>query len=214
MSAAFGVKRRGGPGEAIAGLTSALAALLALASCTKPPPADDPAPTSVTPNYTVPPAASGARIEIGTPRAPATLTGPAPLIGQALIGSVDAKGISNAIAVVDALRSGFCVCYTEGLDNDPTMSGIVTVRATVGPHNDVAADAVSRGDQIARSVTDCIARRTRHAPFDNPSGRAQKISFDVTLTTDSDAGQAPAPTPLPERPKAKRDAGAAGTIAL
>jgi hypothetical protein len=51
-----------------------LALLVAVVACTKPPPTDDPPSGAVSaPSFVVPPAASGARIDLGTPPAPATL---------------------------------------------------------------------------------------------------------------------------------------------
>lgn len=90
--------------------------------------------------------------------------------------------IANASAVIAGMRAGFRRCYAQGLKDDPTMSGSLTVDASIGPTGEVVSATTKRVKGLSASVASCIKAVVSSRTFAPPEGGSATLSIPVTFT--------------------------------
>jgi hypothetical protein len=87
-------------------------------------------------------------------------------------------------AVVEGLRDRFRDCYTEGLAQDPTLTGKVTLTLEVKPDGHVRHSEIIGIQGLSSKVTTCIAYVGSDAEFTPASEKAGGVriplSFGIT----------------------------------
>jgi len=107
--------------------------------------------------------------------------------GSANLGSGDALGgegeiDSNRVAsIIRGQIGGIRSCYERALRNNPTLSGRLEVRFTIGSTGRVSS-ASSSGLAAAPEVGTCVAQRIRGLVFPAPTGGSVDFSFPFTFT--------------------------------
>jgi hypothetical protein len=103
-----------------------------------------------------------------------TIQGPK---GDASFGATTSSApIANAERVVAGLHAKFRLCYNQGLAQDPSMSGSVTMVAHIAPNGEVSAADATGNSGLSDSVVKCISRALRNAQFDStPSGTTLQV---------------------------------------
>ncbi len=89
--------------------------------------------------------------------------------------------VSDADRVIAGLRPRFRACYQQGLAQDPSMQGKVTIAVSVGPNGEVSSAEPSSNAGLSAGVAACIARAIRNAQFSAPGGSGSKLSVPVTF---------------------------------
>lgn len=114
---------------------------------------------------------SGAGQQASTPKGPT---------GDAQLGATSATvPVANAERVIAGLRPGFRQCYNTGLQQDPGMSGSVTVTVKIGPNGEVSSADATSNTGLSDSVVRCIARKLKNAQFDPPGGSGSTLNVPV-----------------------------------
>lgn len=104
-----------------------------------------------------------------------------PKVNVGASASVAGGTVNNAARVVAGMRAAFRRCYTQGLSQNPDMSGGVRVTARIGPGGEVLSVSTSTSGTISGAVAACIAARVQSATFDPPEGGAASVVIPVTL---------------------------------
>ena len=108
--------------------------------------------------------------------------------GSASIGSGDSVGgegeldAGRVAAVIRQNIGGIRSCYERALRNNPTLSGRLDVRFTIGTSGRVAGSPSSSGLGQAPEVGSCITARIRSLVFPAPNGGAVDFSFPFNFT--------------------------------
>ncbi len=93
-------------------------------------------------------------------------------------GEIDAGRVASIIrGQIGGIRS----CYERALRNNPTLSGRLEVRFTIGTSGRVTS-ASSSGLGAAPEVGTCVAQRIRGLVFPAPTGGSVDFSFPFTFT--------------------------------
>ncbi|MDP3278275.1 MAG: AgmX/PglI C-terminal domain-containing protein [Deltaproteobacteria bacterium] len=107
--------------------------------------------------------------------------------GNASLGSGDAEGgegTLDASRVAGILRSnigGIRSCYERALRNNPTLSGRLEIRFTIGTSGRVTGTPSTSGLSAAPEVGSCIASRVRSLVFPAPNGGAVDFNFPFSF---------------------------------
>lgn len=107
--------------------------------------------------------------------------------GSANLGSGDALGGEGEIdagrvaSIIRGQIGGIRSCYERALRNNPTLSGRLEVRFTIGTSGRVTS-ASSSGLGAAPEVGTCVAQRIRGLVFPAPTGGSVDFSFPFTFT--------------------------------
>ena len=110
--------------------------------------------------------------------------------GSADLGSGDSiggEGNIDAGRVASLIRGqlgGIRSCYERALRNNPTLSGRLEVRFTIGAAGRVTS-ASSSGLSAAPEVGTCVASRIRGLVFPQPEGGSVDFSFPFTFAPGS-----------------------------
>jgi hypothetical protein len=105
------------------------------------------------------------------------------IVGNANLGSGDAEGGDGTLdagRVAGVLRAnigGIRGCYERALRNNPTLSGRLEVRFTIGTSGRVTGSPSTSGLSAAPDVGSCIASRVRSLVFPAPEGGSVDFSF-------------------------------------
>ena len=109
--------------------------------------------------------------------------GPSGPSGRVELGETTASvPLPNAPSVVAGLRAGFRACYNAGLNQDPTLSGRVTIIAKVLPTGEVDTAAPAGNSGLSDPVVKCLIRKMRNAQFDPPGPEGSTVQVPLTLT--------------------------------
>jgi hypothetical protein len=102
--------------------------------------------------------------------------------GEAQLGPTTASApVANAEATVARLRPGFKLCYQQGLNTDPSMSGKVVLAAKIAPNGEVQDVSVASNSGLSAAVVACIQRKVKNANFDPPGGSGSTIQIPVSF---------------------------------
>lgn len=107
--------------------------------------------------------------------------------GNANLGSGDSLGGEGEIdanrvaSIIRGQIGGIRSCYERALRNNPTLSGRLDVRFTIGTSGRVTS-ASSSGLAAAPEVGTCVVQRIRGLVFPTPSGGSVDFSFPFTFT--------------------------------
>jgi len=110
--------------------------------------------------------------------------------GDANLGSGDSIGGEGNIdagrvaAIIRGQLGGIRSCYERALRNNPTLSGRLEVRFTIGTSGRVTT-ASSSGLGAAPEVGTCVVSRIRGLVFPPPEGGSVDFSFPFTFTPGS-----------------------------
>ena len=100
--------------------------------------------------------------------------------GEASIGATVASvPVANAERVIAGLRAKFRLCYNQGLQSDPGMSGSVTMSVKIAPNGEVNSADSSANTGLSDQVVKCISRALRNAQFDAPGPSGSTIQVPV-----------------------------------
>jgi hypothetical protein len=89
-------------------------------------------------------------------------------------GSLDAGRVAG---VLRGNLGGIRGCYERALRNNPTLSGRLTVRFTIGTSGRVTGAPSTSGLSVAPDVGACVVNRVRGLVFPAPEGGAVEFSF-------------------------------------
>lgn len=89
--------------------------------------------------------------------------------------------IANTPAVVAGMRAGFRRCYAQGLKEDASIEGSLTVEASVGANGEVTASKVTRMKGLSATVASCIEGVVSSRRFDPPEGGGATVAIPVTF---------------------------------
>jgi hypothetical protein len=87
--------------------------------------------------------------------------------------------VANAERVIAGLRPKFRLCYNNGLQQDPGMSGAVTMTVKIAPNGEVNGADASSNTGLSSGVVACIARALRNAQFDPPGASGSTLQIPV-----------------------------------
>lgn len=106
--------------------------------------------------------------------------------GNTSLGSGDATGgegeidASRVASLIRGQLGGIRSCYERSLRNNPTLSGRIDVRFTIGESGRATSVSPS-GMSAAPEVGTCIANAIRRIAFPRPTGGAVEFSFPFTF---------------------------------
>ncbi|MFO0550688.1 MAG: AgmX/PglI C-terminal domain-containing protein [Polyangiaceae bacterium] len=126
--------------------------------------------------YSPPPAAS-------TPAAPPVALGVKPKVTLGAP-SVTMGQVDDAMRVIAGMTAGFRRCYWRGLEDDPTLSGSLTIMVKVGPNGEVLSATPTRRAGLTDIVVSCVAARVSSAQFSPPTGGDARISIPIKFDPD------------------------------
>jgi hypothetical protein len=96
---------------------------------------------------------------------PATTTMPVP-------------GVEGTVAT---LRPRFRKCYQDGLRDDPTMTGKVTLAAKIAPNGDVASSTPEGVAGLSPKVVSCLQAALRRVTFGAPGDAGSTVRIPVSF---------------------------------
>ena len=108
--------------------------------------------------------------------------------------SVTGGTIANAARVLAGARARMRACYQQGLANDPTQEGRMSLTIRVGPNGEVVNVSGSATGSISAQVAQCVQARARSLQFDAPEGGASQITVAFSFVQDKSA-----PPPPPQQ---------------
>jgi hypothetical protein len=118
----------------------------------------------------------------GTDRAgrETTTAGPAPVtvgLSPATV-TMPIPGVEGTVA---SLRPRFRKCYQDGLRDDPTMTGKVTLAAKIAPNGDVASSTPEGVVGLSPKVVSCLQGALRRASFGAPGDAGSTVRIPVSF---------------------------------
>ncbi|APS00299.1 AgmX/PglI C-terminal domain-containing protein [Pajaroellobacter abortibovis] len=102
--------------------------------------------------------------------------------GEARIGASSASApVANMEATIARIRPGFKICYQQGLNVDPSMSGKVVFNVKIGPNGEVESVTAASNTGLSDQVIKCLSRKIKNAQFNPPGGTGSTIQFPVSF---------------------------------
>jgi TonB family protein len=89
--------------------------------------------------------------------------------------------ITNADAVVAAMRAGFKRCYERALAQNADAEGRIALSIRVGPGGEVQSVSADTSGNLPPSVGACVSARARAAQFEPPEGGLAVVQVPVTF---------------------------------
>jgi TonB family protein len=90
--------------------------------------------------------------------------------------------VNNAEAVIRTqITPRAKMCYTKGLEVDPSQNGRIVILIKVAPNGEVDNASVANNSGLSPSVASCILRAVKNAKFDAPGGTGSQISVPFSF---------------------------------
>jgi hypothetical protein len=89
--------------------------------------------------------------------------------------------ITNAAAVIAAMRAGFKRCYDRALAQNADAQGRIALSIHVGPGGEVQSVSAETSGNLPSSVGACVSARARAAQFELPEGGLAVVQVPVTF---------------------------------
>lgn len=103
--------------------------------------------------------------------------------GRATIGGTRSAGgsINGADAAIARLRPRFRRCYENGLNQNPDISGKITLKVRIGLSGKVESVTSSVSGQLPASVVSCVTNAVKARSFPPPQGSATVLTVPVNF---------------------------------